>query len=339
MRRIITISLLTVAALVLTGCSLLRAPLQQLLPDPATSAGPLGIGSCLDGMNGADSDRTALVPCDELHLFEVTAIEEWPGMDDALAAADGDAGALWDEIHLLDGSEGATRDYGTWASRACSEAGQRMIGIADVDVDGHTASELWLFIGGPYGVDMSLGSREEFVAGDHRTVCSLAWYQGGQAPERNDDRSFAHLREPGVSLLHRECWDSEYYEVPCTRPHTSQVVVGFDGVEAYGPELVQRVASGGWTEADIDTTDAFCEKLLPEVVPYGAPIDGLGYYAETFVGSGWDSFDGTVDPEESYPFVCLVLGYEDGDLLSGDVYGDELTVEAGPPTGAGAGQA
>ena len=96
-------------------------------------------------------------------------------MTDMIDDADGDLGEVWDALHLANGTA-ENAEYGMWASRTCNEGAQRRVGIDDVEVDGHTAADLWLRVGGTYNVDLSLGSREQFVAGDVATVCSLAWY-------------------------------------------------------------------------------------------------------------------------------------------------------------------
>ena len=199
-------------ALVLSGCSLFT-----WLPGPDVTAPPLAVGVCLDGMNGADADRTSVVDCGEPHLFQITAIDQWPGMADALDAADGDRGAVWDDIHHAGGTAGSA-EYGEWASRNCNEAAQRVAGITDVEVDGHTAGDLWLRVGGTYGVDLSLGSREEFVAGDVSTICSVAWYDDAGEPlpdQRGPVRRGCCIRAFDIGL--RECLSDR-------RPRRSRVI-------------------------------------------------------------------------------------------------------------------
>jgi hypothetical protein len=311
----------------LTGCSLL----QRIVPHTAPSAGPLTVGSCLDGMVGADSDRTATVACELPHMFEVTGIDEWPGMADALAAAD-DAGALWDEINGPD-AEGH-EDYWEWAAKACMASAQRVIGIADVELDGVTAGDLWLRIGGPYNVDHSLATRSDFVGGDHRTVCSLAWYYGTQTPEREANPSFSELLKPDFPTILRECWDAEYYDVPCTRPHNAQAVVIFDGLPALGPALITRTANGEATDDDWSRVDDVCEELMLQALPSTASLDELWYYGETTVGQGWDDYEDAIDEKLQYPYACLAVGENDGDLISGDVFNGDAHVTTASGSGS-----
>ena len=45
------------------------------------------VGTCLEDMNGYDSDRRSIVDCTELHLYDVVGSAEWPGMADAIEEA------------------------------------------------------------------------------------------------------------------------------------------------------------------------------------------------------------------------------------------------------------
>lgn len=322
--RPVTAALCAVSVvLTLSGCSLLAPLISTFRPDSTPL--PLVIGSCLAGMNGADSDRGSIVDCDEPHLFQVTSIDQWPGMADAIEAADGDLGAVWDDIHLVNGSTGSVA-YGEWASRNCNEAAQRTVGIADVEVDGHTAANLWLRVGGTYGVDLSLGSREQFIAGDVATICSMAWYDDS-GPRLLATLPFEKLVHPGFDPDLRECWADDYTAVSCAQPHAAQVMLSFEGLEAFGPDLVGRAAVGGATEADWDVVDAFCEQLLLQTMPSTADFGELGYLGETSASYSWDEFDGTVDAEGAYFFSCLALG-DPGDVITGDVFEGAAVIEA-----------
>jgi len=322
-RRIATVLAVAVLVPLLSGCALL-AHLPGATTEPEEPVGPLGIGSCLDGMIGADSDRDAVVSCEVPHLFEVTAVEEWPGMEDLLADASG-ADAAWYDVPDDEG-------YIDWSSKACMQAAQRMIGIADVAVGDLEAGDMWLRVMGPYNVDMSLASRQAFVDGDHRTVCSLAWYFDNQTPQRSDG-SFADLMKPGVDSDRRECWDSDTYVVPCARPHAIQAMLGFDGLIAFGDDLVKRVADGDASDDDWTTVDDFCEEVLYQALPATSNPDNLYYYGETAFGTGWDEYEDTIDPDLPYPFACLLLPEEDGQLLTGDVFDGDAAVD--PASGSG----
>lgn len=277
-------------------------------------------GACIDRMNGADSDRTALVDCDEPHLYEVTAIRAWPELTDWIARADGDFGAVWDAINLDDASPEALA-YRTWASRACNEAAQYIIGIDQVEVEGHTAADLQLRVGGTYNVDDSLATRDELVrGGDGSTACALAWYDEVGAPRLVTGPLFAELVNPGFGLDRRECWDVDGRVGSCEQPHAAQVILEFDGLEAFGPELIARAATGAGNDADRVVVEGFCEGLLSQTMPSTLDFGDLGSRSDKAASLAWNAFDGTVDPEGGYVFACLAVGPQAGDLITGDVF-------------------
>lgn len=321
-RATVTVIALTVAV-ALSGCGLVSslAGIGPAEPDPSAE-----LGSCLDGLNGADSDRTSVVDCDEPHLFEVTDIAQWPGMADAIAAADGDLGAVWDDIHTGEGPDGA--EYAEWASRTCNEAAQRTVGIHNVEVDGHSAGDLWLRVGGTHGVDLSLASRDGFVdRNDLSTYCSMAWYDG-DTPLLLASPPFERLLQPGLDAGMRECWAQDYSVISCEEPHAAQVLLGFEGLEAFGPEVIARVATGTSTDEDWNLADGFCDELLQQALPQSADFGELGYLAETAASASWDEFDGTVDPDGGYWYSCIAVPFTDDDF-TGDVFDGTVAVGSG----------
>jgi hypothetical protein len=311
--------------LALSGCTLVSSWISTLRPDSTPL--PLDETSCLTGMNAADSDRNTVVVCTEPHLFEVTGLSTWPGMSDMVDDADGDLGAVWDALHLVNGTE-ENADYGMWASRTCNEAAQRRVGIDDVEVEGHTAADLWLRVGGTYNVDLSLGSREQFLAGDASTVCSLAWYDDSGRPRLLTGPEFSRLLHPGFPADRRECWSGDYSGIACDEPHAAQVLLAFDGLEAFGPEVIERAATGQPTEDDWATEDAFCEALLVQTLPSTANLGDVGYLADIQPGYGWDGFDGTVDPDAPYFYACVAAGLAADDMLTGDVFEGTAEIDA-----------
>ncbi len=323
MRRVMAALGAVTVTVALGGCGIL-----SWLPGPIVTAPPIAVGVCLDGMNGADSDRTSVVACEEPHLFEITAIDQWPGMADALADAGDDRGAVWDDIHLADANASGA-EYGDWASRDCNEAAQRVVGISDVEVDGHTAGDLWLRVGGTYGIDFSLGSREEFAAGDVSTICSVAWYDDAGHPRMTSAPPFARLMAPGIDPELRECVTGDDRSIPCDQPHAAQLLLSFDGLVAFGPELIARVAGSGGADEDRAVADAFCEQLLLKTLPSTAGLGGLRVVAEVESRSpGWGAFEGTVDPGGGYFFSCFAAG-ETGETVTGDVFDGDIVL-AGP---------
>jgi hypothetical protein len=318
------------SALLLSGCTLLTPiTLQGSHADDTVR-----VGSCLDGMNGNDSDRSAIVSCTDQHLYEVTGIAEWPGMAALIAA--GDAGQVWDDLHASDGS-GAGGDYLTWASRECQRAALDVLGISGLVVNGDTALDVRLTAGGGYGIDLSLGSRREFVAGDHRTVCSVAWYEDGPVPRSVTDPDgvgFAGYLGPGVPLSLRECWDIEGYVVPCTRPHGYQVVAGFDGAGVFDPDIIDRTATGELTDDDYAVIDEFCAQLSDALRPGKVAPPAAGFLGESTNAQAWDDYDGTVDPDGGYFYTCLVRPNDTDSRLTGDLFDGTLAAVADGSEGA-----
>jgi hypothetical protein len=316
--RTIRLALLLAALPLLAGCALL--PLLPGFPHPS-AAGDLKPGVCLEGMVGNDSDRDSIVPCDASHRFEVAAIIEWPGMN---AFIDDNGEFSYSRLHPASpSSDDGVNEYLDWAFAACQESVMEVAAIADVEVDGHTAADLWLRLGGGYGVDVSLASRTAFQAGDHRTVCSAAWYNDYGAPttvEFPPGVRFADVNTTSLPIEQRECWDDDYELIGCDQEHVAQVVVDFDGLEAFGPELITRVAEGNSTESDWDLAAQLCDELTDESMARPEFMYGLSYYADSQSDYGWGSWDGEVDPELTYRFACLIAAPEIGDKLIGDVF-------------------
>jgi hypothetical protein len=310
-------------AFALAGCGVLPG-----LPigGEVRSIADIAVGDCLDGMIGFDSDRNAVVDCDTAHLYEVTAIAEWPGFDAAIAET-GDAGAAWDDVNLSE----EVSPYWAWASTTCSKASRDVLGVDDVEVQGHTAAELWLTVGGEYGIDQSLPSRSGFLAGDHRTVCSIAWYDEQQEPRRvtlPDGVRFADITGPEFDVGLHDCWSENYAQIDCERPHYGQVLAGFEGLNAFGDEFVGRAADGVQTEEDWMASDAFCTELLGQVLPETADLDGLTVIADIAPGVGWVEWNGDVDPDHPYSFACLAVGPE-FEPVSGDVFAGTASTGTG----------
>lgn len=304
-----------VLAVLMSGCSLLE-------PIQSGGSSSVSVGDCLGEMLGADSDRDSLIDCDEPHRFEVTAIVTWPGMADLVEEQGGDAGRAWDRLHTTDSATGGAliTEYVDWAERECMAAAQRTLRIDDVTVGDLTAADIWLRLGGGWGVDLSLSSRDAFTRGDHRTVCSVAWYDARNQPLQVEfgGATFADLAGPDFPLKHRECWDEEYYVTPCTLPHAAQVLAGFEGIAAFGPELVTRIGDGTASEADWLVADDFCGEVLDQAMPSSTDWEDLWYIADVAYNENWEALDGAADPELDYPMSCIAGGEEQGQLFTGD---------------------
>ena len=89
-RRLATVATIGLAAVALTGCSLITSALNGGESDVFT----LKVGDCLnDGVTETELSTVPVVPCDEPHDSEVYAAvimddEEYPGADATIAFAD-----------------------------------------------------------------------------------------------------------------------------------------------------------------------------------------------------------------------------------------------------------
>jgi hypothetical protein len=304
-------------------------------PDLRSPAGPLEVGACLEGMVGNDSDRESVVSCDAPHRFEVVAIAEWPEMNEFIRE-NGDLS--FSRLHPASDTDAQdVLDYFDWATDECQQAIMESAGIADVEVDGHSAVDLGLRLGGGYGLDISLASRTGFQAGDHRTVCSAAWYNSYGAPSLVEfpvGVRFADVNTTSLPIEQRECWAVDYDIVPCDEEHAGQVVVDFDGLEAFGPEVITRAAEGEPTEADWTLEDAFCDELTDAAMARPEFMSGLAYFADLQSDYGWGAWDGEVDDDYTYRYACLVAAPGTTDLLTGDVFAGDVQIVADSSEGA-----
>ena len=139
--------------------------------------------------------------------------------------------------------------------------------------------------------------------------------------------AFARLLHPGFSLDRRECWSGDYSAIPCDQPHAAQVLLVFDGLVAFGPDLIERAATGQPTEEDWIAADEFCEELLLQTLPFSADFGELGFLSDLLAGYGWDEFDGAVDPEASYFYACLAVGPEVDSKITGDVFDGTAVID------------
>ncbi|MFT4283899.1 MAG: septum formation family protein [Protaetiibacter sp.] len=314
---------LAVAALltVLSGCALPlpvpRGPVKVSVPD-----GPLvvpAIGDCLDGMSDVDSDWRSTVPCTEPHLYDIVAIAEWPGMEKALAAES--ANDVFRELKAFEPDTFVTA-YWEWAHDFCGSAVREALGWGELDA---RFDALHVLPVGAWAFDMSLATRTDFVAGEHRTLCSLGWRE-------------PHASLPGATLAEdfvadttaatEECWvtgSATSTAVDCAASHTDQGVLWFDARAAFGDGFLAPPAE--LTEADWDLAYAMCADLVGAVLPE-AP-DSLGVWAWVRYPELWDAL-ATASPERDtwYTMDCLVGDFDggrfSGDLFDGAVAGTEV---------------
>ncbi|MCU1417297.1 MAG: hypothetical protein JWP32_1471 [Schumannella sp.] len=284
-RRLLIAFSLPAVLLLLTGCSLITA---------LTSIPPVTAGSCLQDNVGGDADLTSPVACTRPHLYDVVALSTWPGMSDALEAADPA------EVHhrLQIGGTAQADDYWEWSAEYCSTAlrsavgwtGSRL-GVENASGEPLTSDGIWAMPGGSYYVDISLPAEQAFVAGDHRTVCSAAWTDATGALRSVSfpaGLTFADLFDDRMPVETRQCLDSDGIAVECTASDATEVTAQFDAVAASSEELVVEYATT--EDDDVETTDL---EQLDEIC--FALIDKLPHRADTVSALSWVIWDGDWD--------------------------------------------
>jgi hypothetical protein len=311
-----------IGCLILTGCSLIPLPLPFGQSRGAGASEVPEVGVCLADANGYDSDRRSVVECTEPHLYDVVGSAEWPGMDDAIAD-EGSEKAVFDLI--IANEPGSVVDaYATWANEFCATALRDTVGWSTRVTD-----ELWVMPAVAYQIDRSLASRSDFVAGDHVTLCSAAWWE----PLAYDAGvTVASMLEAEFPLDTRECWvetEESFEFASCDEPHTDQTVLRFEGQAAFGIDFIQ--APEEMTDDDWGVVSDKCWALASLLLP---TFDADTMYT-------WPSADGEVweelasadaDPDQPYFFACDIAMY-DGSSFTGDVFGS--TIEPAVSGGSG----
>ncbi len=268
------------------------------------------VDDCLDGMNGLDADWRAKVPCTDDHLYDVVAIGEWPGMADAVAA-----GGARSVFRAITGSAGdGSEPYWDWAIGFCSGAVREAIGWDSLDA---RFARLHVQPVGQWAFDMSLATDADFVAGEHRTLCSVGWYE-------------EHARRAGTAFVDdffgdttpqtEECWtvdDADATPVSCAKDHTDQAVLWFDARAAFGDAYL--LGPDDFDENRWNRANEVCFELVSRVLP-GLSAE-LGVWAWMRYPEQWsDLADAGPEPGTWYLMDCLVGRYDGGpsrgDLLT-----------------------
>ena len=309
------------AGVVLTlvsGCSLLPQP----TPDVPTPEAGTCLASRADGL----IDRASVVPCTEPHLFDVTGVVTWDGMDAAIA--DSDAEKVFNAI-----TNGRVADFDSAMFDACDELNRQVLGIAGVSANGVDAASMDLGAMGPL-TDFSLADQAAFVAGDHTTVCAVRWTDFDDV-ERTvaypDGVGFADYASAAFPTDLHVCAisaDTTNTFLNCADAHESQQLLSFRGIDVVGADWIATVNPADLSVPDYTVPDAVCVDLVTQAFPE-LPDGGWQVWANIFTGSsGWDGFDGTVDPDAGYYFSCDLNAAEDGTAILGDAFsGTASTVQ------------
>ena len=144
----------------------------------------LTVGACLR-TTAVEYSAADVVPCSADHFADYLGGTTWPGFDGVIATHG--AQRTFDAIYH-DASDSFVADYKGWTQRACNDHLDR---IADVDWVSDDLSdyyphidELGLVPVGPFTIEAALGTRAEFLAGDHATRCRLTWVDSNDVATR-----------------------------------------------------------------------------------------------------------------------------------------------------------
>jgi hypothetical protein len=318
-RRLGSAAVLAVAGVLLSGC--------QLLPFGQPSAEPLDppdAGTCLAERSAGIIDRTSVVPCDEEHLLEVVGTVTWDGLDAAIA--DSDAESVYNAI-----TNGRVAAFDDAMFDACDELNRQVIGIADVTVNGVDAAGMDLAAMGPL-TEFSLADRETFLAGDHTTVCAIRWtdFDGNEiAAAYPEGLTVADYADPAFPSDLHVCAMSDGSVnrfLDCADPHESQQVLSFQGIRTVGADWIATVNPADLSVTDYTVPDAICADLVAQAFPQ-LPEGGWLVWSNIFTGtSGWDDFDGTVDPNAGYYFSCDLNAPDEASAILGDAFSGSATI-------------
>lgn len=326
---------------VLTGCAPFLGAVQQvldeagtapLLPAPTTSAAPvtavpfepgLHVGTCLDGVVGADADRDAQVGCNRPHEYDVVGLETWPEMDDALEGTS--ATKLYAELQR--GNTERAQDYWTWAGDACGTALRRALGWED-DALGEdywtgAVDDIDVWPAGAFVIDASFARRAAFVGGDRTTLCSVRWSDpstGSLSVRDSYGRSVAHYFDPEFPVETRYCHELDGTSIGCDEPHAYQELLNFDAVRALGQNMVEDaredLIAGGAAQLLVDSGVEYCTELIATLLPQVDVRGGLVYALFD------DSWSDASYPTEDYDWYlgCGVGPTGARALVTGDLF-------------------
>lgn len=311
-RRLIATVATAALLTLLSGCALPlpipKGPVKISVPD-----GPLvapAVGDCLDDLNGVDADWRAGVPCTEPHLYDIVAIAEWPGMTKALEGRS--AANVFADINAF-ASDTFVQSYWAWAHEFCAGATREALGWGRLDP---RFDALHVLPVGSWAFDMSLATRVDFTAGEHRTLCSIGWYQprAGRAGMTIADDFVADSTDAT-----EECWitgSATMTPVDCAEEHTDQSVLWFDARAAFGDAYLAPFDE--LDDADWDLAASMCSDLVTSVLP--DVTDSLGVWATIRYPDLWDELaEAGPEPQTWYLMDC-VLGSFDGARFTGDLF-------------------
>lgn len=109
---------------------------------------------------------------------------------------------------------------------------------------------------------------------------------------------------------------AEYIPVPCSEPHTTEVLFGFDATEVLGADWVAAVDPYALTESDVAAMDAVCGAAATAVFGSERTLIDVVILAELYFAN-W----GTELSGGSHQVTCLAMASDQTMLLDGPVWG------------------
>lgn len=335
--RIAALAGAAVIALGLGACTTQAPPIRITeTPDvevtETTPAGtPLTVkaGDCLaddiENANGTmDADLDSVIPCSEKNVFLVYGVLDLDEMFlPAEDASEDEILAARDAITL--NTEDGYVPFRAWADIMCGAEALFETGLYDVAVPGGTAIDVSARPAGNFFYDITVSSPDNWLAGDAKAVCSLAW----QAPNgKRADLNTAYSLEmsgfttqawpPGL----RRCvvWVGEgldNYSEHCSESHWMEDIVTIDPWLILGDDA--RRSFDRNNDADLAALTPFCEAFVPRFV--GSDANPAAYRGMVT----WIRWD------EDGVYTDVTCGISVVDSQSYDVVGSIVGIGAGIP--------
>lgn len=257
-------------------------------------------------------DMTSVVPCSELHAYEIVAVVAIP--DDMLAGTtDADKLARRTELSTIGGQDSDLRKrLRTEVYSLCDEPFHEATGLGQVKVVDKTAKEAGLRLPpGKASQWYNLSSPDLWVEGTTQAVCSFRFAPPTEgdvispvAPIRSNNTNpvmSSYLSRKFPAEL-RSCWDVKADKaVSCSDTHDQEMLWIIDMKAVYGKRFLKGADLANVSETDFTKLAEAC------VDPYEE--SGGGLTAE--VGVGFRFFSDVPTTGKSLPIIC-VLAARDG---------------------------
>ncbi len=280
--------------------------------EPKKDAAPASIeaGDCIDvGNNDPSQEDDAaystenVVDCEDVHQFEVLAVEDVPEdlVTDDLATEDYRL-ELDDTIHDLEADDDLV-DINAWSVETCNNAFAEATGLDAIEIDGQKAGDDFSVLAATSGVSSWLVYPVESWEERPRISC-LARYS-----ELSDDRnpSEADLVDIDGGFLIGDFLSSDFSEdfrqcatfdvednflpVSCSDAHYQEYGFTFDATDLVDQGLRDRITEAGvlgisLSDEDYAILDDLCVQGLEVIAGEGVDTDVVTGLAEP--GGGWD---------------------------------------------------